>query len=404
MNLSVFLEEKPMGDALLSSLMSITLFCEEHGYTAKWEETERKLHIASGRKLESILLAPLSSGVDNAFLETLKGYLEGEGFLAITGSQIEEAKLKPHILLEIAESDQFSLPQLSLEHPSHLDDRVKNALLSELNRRSLPYQIKELKYLNAHSPLRFKMVCKLPKGENSNRDLASIMVRTIVCYSNSSRQGQKQRGAFLPLPVMKNMIRGFLLPDTQTAEQQPSVQRPAAEKPAVQQAQSGQIFKQKESKADADIVMNYTVLLPRTEETVREVMINGALFMKNTGNSALIDPVICIKIPPQKGISLQGQILPPKMVEGLAVKGTGGDKGWKYVYDDWRDRVKAKGEYWITSIPQLEILPGETNAFNALNLSIKEPEENSSILIQAFVYFNEGKYRFSSSNSISLSF
>ncbi len=401
MNISVFLGEETLGEVLPSSLMSITLFCEAHGYNTRWEVSERKLHIIHGRMPESIICRTLPADSSNtALVEELRNYLEAEGFITFTNGN-DEARAKPHIILDMIEEEHISLPQLSLEHPSHMDDRVKNALLSELNKRSVPFQFRELKYIKANSPLRLKMVCRLPKKETAVSNFASILTRAFVCYSSCSQKGQNQKGSFLPMPVLKTLIKGFLLPKTgkdHTA---------SAEKPAEQPLQpvpSRLSGKQEEMKADAEIAMNYTLLLPRPGDNAQEVMINGALLMKNIGNASLIDPVICIKVPVEKGISLQGQILPPKMVEGMAVKGSSGDKGWKYVYDNWRERVKTKGEYWITSIHQLEILPGEMSIFNALNLSIKEPEEDSSVLIQAFVYFNEGKHRFASSNSISLSF
>ncbi|MCK6206917.1 hypothetical protein [Bacillus infantis] len=398
MNISVFLEEETLGEALSSSLMSITLFCEAHGYNTRWEVSDRKLYITPGRMLESIIFQTLPADSSNTELvEELRNYLEAEGFITFTNGN-QEARDKPHIMLEMIEEEHRTIPQLSLEHPSHLDERVKNALLSELNKRSIPFQFRELKYIKANSPVRLKLVCKLPKKDSAGRNLASILTRAIVCYSSFSQKGPKQSGFFLPLPVMKTLVKGFLLPKSGTEHKQ------AAEKSSVQPVPAPLNVRQVETKADAEIAMNYTLLLPRSGEAAKEVMINGALLMKNIGNSSLIDPVICIKIPVEKGISLQGQILPPKMVEGLAVKGSSGDKGWKYVYDNWRERVKTKGEYWISSIHQLEILPGETSIFNGLNLSIKDPEEDSSVLIQAFVYFNEGKHRFASSNSISLSF
>ena len=70
--------------------------------------------------------------------------------------------------------------------------------------------------------------------------------------------------------------------------------------------------------------------------------------------------MICIKITPIQSASLQGQIIPAKMVSSLGTKSMSGEKGWKYVYDDWRQRVKTNGEYWITPIQVFQIPPGET--------------------------------------------
>lgn len=156
-------------------------------------------------------------------------------------------------------------------------------------------------------------------------------------------------------------------------------------------------------KPNAEVFLNYTMLIPRPDDEQKEYMVNGSIIMKNTGALDLKNPVICIKVPAEPGVSLQGQILPPKLVAGLAMKGSDGEKGWKYVYDDWRERVKTKGEYWITSIQDLTIPPGGSEVFNGLKVLIKEPK-NSSVGIQAFVYFNEGQQQYASNNTISLSF
>ena len=116
-----------------------------------------------------------------------------------------------------------------------------------------------------------------------------------------------------------------------------------------------------------------------------------------------MNPVICIKITPVQSASLQGQIIPPKMVSSLGTKSMSGEKGWKYVYDDWRQRIKTNGEYWISPIQVLQIPPGETTMFN-FKINFEQPKDGKSITAQGFVYFQEEKKQFPSNNQISLSF
>ena len=139
------------------------------------------------------------------------------------------------------------------------------------------------------------------------------------------------------------------------------------------------------------------------ESELKDYLIEGNLYIKNTGNRALMNPVICIKITPVQSASLQGQIIPPKMVSSLGTKSMSGDKGWKYVYDDWRERVKTNGEYWISPIQVLQIPPGETTMFN-FKINFEQPKEGKSITAQGFVYFQEEKKQFPSNNQISFSF
>ena len=108
----------------------------------------------------------------------------------------------------------------------------------------------------------------------------------------------------------------------------------------------------------AELFFDVTILPPQADD-MKEFLINGSLYMKNTGTSVLRSPVICIKVTPAESAALQGQIIPPRLVSGLSTKSNGAEKGWKYVYEDWRERIRTKGEYWITPIQPLEILPND---------------------------------------------
>lgn len=240
---------------------------------------------------------------------------------------------------------------------------------------------------------------------NEDDRLILSISRALIRYC--SVKPAANNSAIVPMPLIKSWLSSFLdqapLPNTQ--EKKAVTKGPEKTMKPEKNKNSSAVNSQDQrlKKANAEVFLNYTMLIPRPDDEQKEYMVNGSIIMKNTGDLDLKNPVICIKIPVEQGISLQGQILPPKLVAGLAMKGSDGEKGWKYVYDDWRDRVKTKGEYWITSIQELTIPPGGSEVFNGLKVLIREPK-NSSVGIHAFVYFNEGKQQYASNNTISLSF
>ncbi|MCM3527635.1 hypothetical protein M4D56_00825 [Cytobacillus oceanisediminis] len=309
---------------------------------------------------------------------------------------------EPSIIIYLDSTvQQYSDQQLIIEHNVLLDERLKNLLIIELNKAKIPFVLNEKKNLAADG----KQQLAFRSQFNEDDRLILSISRALIRYC--SVKPAANNSAIVPMPLIKSWLSSFLdqapLPNTQERKAVTKVPEKTMKPEKNKNISAVNSQDQRLKKANAEVFLNYTMLIPRPDDEEKEYMVNGSIIMKNTGDLDLKNPVICIKIPVEQGISLQGQILPPKLVAGLAMKGSDGEKGWKYVYDDWRDRVKTKGEYWITSIQELTIPPGGSEVFNGLKVLIREPK-NSSVGIHAFVYFNEGKQQYASNNTISLSF
>lgn len=394
MTYSVFIDGELLGKALYQSAVSLALFCEQQGFEAVIDQHKETINIETGRKQHPISISARSKNQpsQDAVLK-LNDILKAEGL---------DLLKEPSIIIYLDSIDQqYSDQQLIIEHNVLLDERLKNLLIIEFNKAKIPFVLNEKKNLAADG----KQQLAFRSQFNEDDRLILSISRALIRYC--SVKPAANNSAIVPMPLIKSWLSSFLdqapLPNTQ--EKKAVTKGPEKTLKPEKNKNSSAVNSQDQrlKKANAEVFLNYTMLIPRPDDEQKEYMVNGSIIMKNTGDLDLKNPVICIKIPVEQGISLQGQILPPKLVAGLAMKGSDGEKGWKYVYDDWRDRVKTKGEYWITSIQELTIPPGGSEVFNGLKVLIREPK-NSSVGIHAFVYFNEGKQQYASNNTISLSF
>ncbi|EFV75935.1 hypothetical protein HMPREF1013_03995 [Bacillus sp. 2_A_57_CT2] len=394
MTYSVYFDGGLLGKALYQSAVSLALFCEQQGFEAFIDQNKETINIETGRKQLPISISARSKNQQSqdAVLK-LSDILKAEGL---------DLMKEPSIIIYLDNIEQqHSDQQLIIEHNVLLDERLKNLLIIEFNKAKIPFVLNEKKNLAADG----KQQLAFRSQFNEDDRLILSISRAFIRYC--SVKPAANNSAIVPMPLIKSWLSSFLdqAPLTNTQERKAVTKVPEKTMKPEKNKNISTVNSQDQrlKKANAEVFLNYTMLIPRPDDEQKEYMVNGSIIMKNTGDIDLKNPVICIKIPVEQGISLQGQILPPKLVAGLAMKGSDGEKGWKYVYDDWRERVKTKGEYWITSIQELTIPPGGSEVFNGLKVLIREPK-NSSVGIHAFVYFNEGKQQYASNNTISLSF
>lgn len=406
MNVSVYLNNEFQGIIPYTSLVGLSLFCEQQGLIVKWSKLGEKVKIYSGSHEKTIFVSTISnSQIGFEVVNDLLDFLKAEGINIVKSEEDTESNHKLSVHIDVSESMNDTKPLVIIEHHSNLDERLRNILITELNKGNVPFQFKELKHsLTAHGcHLNFKL---LPNHQILTKDNFSMsLAKAIIRYVNVRQQNYSLN--YLPNIVIKNWLKIFINTESHSFKQQDREKQKIKTEQfenAISYAVDPKSIQPSTNKANAEIYLNYTILPPRHGDSNEGYLIDGTLYMKNTGDTELINPVICIKVPQEQNVSLQGQIIPPKLVSGLSMKTSIGDKGWKYSYDDWREKIRTKGEYWITPIQELIIPPGEASTFSGFKLAIKEVKENSSCIVHAFVYFNDGKHKYSSNNSISFSF
>jgi hypothetical protein len=151
---------------------------------------------------------------------------------------------------------------------------------------------------------------------------------------------------------------------------------------------------------EAEVFLDYHIFIEELEER-NKIKLIGNLHIKNIGTEVLRNPVICLRSSPSESIKISGQILPPNVAETLGVMKNEETKGWKYMNEEWFEEME-RGETWICPIQSKNINPRQTESLTNLQISVLQPEENSNIRVEAFVFFKEQDLEISSSNQISL--
>ena len=348
MKISVYFNNEEVTVIPYHSLVNFQLFCEQHGLHTNWSSVEKRLDLYSDLKQTRIELYPTTNTPQNHdVVQTLERFLSIDGLVKVI-ENTESITTDPYLQIKVStfenSSDQHAF--LFIEHSRGIDERLRNLVRTELNIEKIPFQLKEIKHFPLNPRRGLVIKYHLPPNpilDLNKEDFSMCIAKAIIRYINHQ---QKNYISYLP----KNMLKNWLVNMTQTpisSPEQDKLPRPQEQRKETGKDKNSIISRNPsiESVIDAEVFFNYTVLIPQLESELRDYLVEGNLYIKNTGNRALMNPMICIKITPVQSASLQGQIIPSKMVSSLGTKSMSGDKGWKYIYDDWRQRVKTNGEY-----------------------------------------------------------
>jgi len=163
-----------------------------------------------------------------------------------------------------------------------------------------------------------------------------------------------------------------------------------------------EVPEQVEMRTAAEVYFDYTLI--HSESVEKPYLLIGTLQVKNTGNVELKNPIVCLRVSPVDSIKMGGQVLPPKLVETMAVQGTSGLKGWRYLEDDWFAQAMERGEYWIAPIQPVTITPESTESFQNFQISFMKQETGKGIVVEGVVLCNDQTVHFSANNRIAVSF
>lgn len=157
-----------------------------------------------------------------------------------------------------------------------------------------------------------------------------------------------------------------------------------------------------EARVEAEVFFDYTLIHTDSEE--RPYLLIGTLQVKNTGTEALYNPIVCLKVNPFDSIKMGGQILPPKFVDTMAVQGSNGMLGWRYLHDDWFAQARERGEYWIAPIQPVQIEPKATESFQNFQISFLKQAAGQSVIVEGMVLCNDQEAHFFANNRIAITF
>jgi len=430
MEVEVYVGGRREGTMPYASLPAFRLFCRQNGFRIKWDAKNRRIDLDAGLRGKTCVLEKKSSQTPLA--EEILNKLEK--FLANAGIEVRQreaqANLSPGKDLAIRFGARATRalvkPKLVLTQREQGSRKTLIASIQqEMRQAGIVCAVKEGKTARSVPP-HLDVELLLPEGTEPKLRRA-IGEKVAFCLSSGILRYFQDRMnpsplSWLPPQMLNAFVRSFLAEPADGKEPaglraQPETDEGSAQNgpisgPAEQQgeASAGKIvlFKQpltappaREQRLEAEVFFDYTVI--RSEIERKPFLIIGNVTVKNTGTEWLNNPVVCLRADPADSIQLGGQILPPKLVETMAVQGAEGAKGWKYLEDDWASQARQRGEYWICPIQPVQIAPQQKESFQNFQISVLKPENSSTVTIEGFVFFREQGLRFASNNRISLS-
>jgi hypothetical protein len=150
---------------------------------------------------------------------------------------------------------------------------------------------------------------------------------------------------------------------------------------------------------NCEAFFNYTVFVPNPSDDDKDVFIMGQFTIKNTGTQTLHHPLICIRLEPFIGARLGGKIAYHGHLADMDTM-----EQWGFVHEDWKEKIKQTGEYWLKPQHISELDPGETLVFSSLELQMKKPDKAQIVVAEGFVYAGELREGIASLNTISIHF
>lgn len=452
MDVEVYYSGQRGGSMPYAALPAFRLFCKQNGFQLKWDSTNKRVDLDSGLKGKvCVLFTGISSGGTAYEWEVLGNV---QKFLSDSGMEVVLSQNNPSLAKNTDVAIRFSLKEMrALEKPRLIffqsedekrQDLVK-CLRSEMQQSGIPCHYKITK--NQKQPAIVHIQLQLPLYTEVNK--RKIYAEKIALHLASGVLEYFQNGlhiqpmAFLPPNILKLFYSAMLFTSDEESQQganekavaeeqtmiqesdQPSAEASDSNREEISESESEreellilaeeelleqvvtihaveEVPEQVEMRTAAEVYFDYTLI--HSESVEKPYLLIGTLQVKNTGNVELKNPIVCLRVSPVDSIKMGGQVLPPKLVETMAVQGTSGLKGWRYLEDDWFAQAMERGEYWIAPIQPVTITPESTESFQNFQISFMKQETGKGIVVEGVVLCNDQTVHFSANNRIAVSF
>lgn len=155
-------------------------------------------------------------------------------------------------------------------------------------------------------------------------------------------------------------------------------QKVVSNKPLVEETKQSTL----ETRPSIQAHFAYSTLLPQTEDD--DITIIGDFIIKNIGTEALHDIIICFKLSPKDAGTLSGKIGTKKSRDLLD-----SEIDWVFLHENWKEKIREYGEYWIKYVDPNPLEPNETVIFPQFDITLTKKEESQSVVVDGFVYSKE---------------
>ncbi|MED1917778.1 hypothetical protein P4V64_20895 [Bacillus thuringiensis] len=456
MDVEVYYSGQRGGTMPYAALPAFRLFCKQNGFQLKWDSTNKRVDLDSGLKGKVCVLFTGMSSEGTAYEWEVLGNVQK--FLSDSGMEVVLSQNNPSLAKNTDVAIRFSLKEMrALEKPRLIffqsedekrQDLVK-CLRTEMQQSGIPCLYKVIKNQKqpsiVHIQLQLPLYTDVSKRKIYAEKISLHLASGVLEYFQNGLHIQPM--AFLPPNILKLFYSTMLFASDEEsqkgadekpiAEEQSTIQE--SDQPSVEASDSNsevnseensglnsereelsilaeekllehvvtihpieEVSEQVELRTSAEVYFDYTLI--HSESVEKPYLLIGTLQVKNTGNLELKNPIVCLRVSPVDSIKMGGQVLPPKLVETMAVQGTSGLKGWRYLEDDWFAQAMERGEYWIAPIQPVTIVPESTESFQNFQISFMKQEAGKGIVVEGVVLCNDQTVHFSANNRIAVSF
>ncbi|MEH6986474.1 hypothetical protein [Cytobacillus firmus] len=396
--MNLFFKDKFLGVLPESAVPNLYLFCHGLGLQITVNRTENKVQVNGGlsNKVigicndEHVTGSPLrNKACEEQILEAIGKTLSHS---SVSTKTITEKTFKNNedllLSVHVYQLPRIKQPILEIFHRSAPKEFQWISLMKdEADSAGIKFSLQELNSYEKHQTIRMHIMYPQEIGDEFWKEygckLANIISLGLLC--RLSRNSLSFAFAAFPFETFLDLITS-------------SAKKPKNEL-VIEELHPAPSIDVKELIQGASAYFDYHIISKQSNP--KNPKIYCSLFIRNTGNSVLVNPVICFRISPKGSISITGQIVPPKAANTLGIQGSEGSKGWQFMHDNWIEQSEESGEVWIKPIQELSLSPGESTGLTNLQLTVKD-NSDSQTKVTAFVYFSDGSLQIEADNKISI--
>lgn len=434
MDVEVYYSGQRGGTMPYGALPAFRLFCKQNGFQLKWDSTNKRIDLDSGLKGKVCALFTGVSSVGPSYeWDVLAGV---QSFLSDYGMEVILTQTNSALAKNTDVAIRFSMKEMrSLDKPrlvifqgeEEKQHELIRCLRTELQQSGIACHSKLSKTQKQSSIIHIQLQLPVHTEENKRKrygdkialhlasgvleyfqnglhiqPLAFLQPNLLKLFFNADKDGQNEAEEQRPLEEQVTDLTEELPPLGEEFIELDQVVtiHPVEEVTETTDLPPTQL--EQDMRTSAEVFFDYTLI--HSDSAEKPYLLIGTLQVKNTGQAVLHNPIVCLRVSPVDSIKMGGQVLPPKLVETMAVQGTTGMKGWRYLEDDWFAQAMERGEYWIAPIQPVSIPPQSTEAFQNFQISFMKQEAGKGIVVEGVVLCNEQEVHFPSNNRIAVSF
>jgi hypothetical protein len=370
------------------SFPAFQILCQQLGFQTRWDQAERTFHLLPGLTGKIVCLVQSKSRVEQELLTYVTKFLTSSGIHCLLSDEANSSTPADlYLKLTVSQETNTEPPQTIV----HYDDRHTNTrklsrlLFQEFEKLGIPY----IPRACSESPLSIPLIeiQSCSPGENQPMKWTTDRERLAVSLASGIIKYFLEDGNISPFSLLSpESITCFIKDRAFSHQKEEGFQNE---------------LRTETKRLQAEVYFDYSYHFSANEKQPHLIL--GNLSIKNTGDEDLYNPVILIRVTPPDSIKLRGQILPPHMTESLSIQNSMGNRGWKYLGDDWFQKAHEQGEYWIGPINDIRISAQEIERLN-FQLTVTKPIQDNQVMVEGFVYFQEKQMHFSSNNRIICSY